>query len=88
MGLGHAGLEIGVLLVVLVVAVAARDPRPAIGAAVYLVPGLFFAVEERVTTGAPSTLALRHWAVVTALLVAVAAAAWRARRLQLTQREP
>jgi hypothetical protein len=82
--LAQAGLEIGVLLVVLVVAVAARDPRPAIGAAVYLVPGLFFAVEERVTAGAPSTLALRHWAVVTALLVALAAAAWRARRLQLT----
>jgi hypothetical protein len=86
--LAQAGLEIGVLLVVLVVAVAARDPRPAIGAAVYLVSGLLFAVEEKVTTGAPSTLALSHWAVLAALLVALAAAAWRARRLQLAQREP
>jgi hypothetical protein len=84
----QAGLEVGPLLVVLVVAVAALDPRPAIGAAVYLAPGLVYAVEETITTGAPSTLALGHWAVVAALMVGFAAAAWRARRLQLRQREP
>jgi hypothetical protein len=36
----------------------------------------------------PSTLALGYWAVLAALMVALAAAAWRIRRLQLTQREP
>jgi hypothetical protein len=46
--LAQAGLEVGLLLVVLVVAVAALDPRPAIGAAVYLAPGLVYAVEETV----------------------------------------
>ena len=86
--LAQAGLEIGLLLVVLVVAVGALDPRPAIGAAVYLAPGLVYAVEESITTGAPSTLALDYWAVLAALMVGFAAAAWRIRRLQLRQREP
>jgi hypothetical protein len=86
--LAQAALEVGLLLVVLVVAVAALDPRPAIGAAVYLAPGLVYAVEETITTGAPSTLALGYWAVLAALMVGFAAAAWRIRRRQLTQREP
>ena len=84
----QAGLEVGLLLVVLVVAVGALDPRPAIGAAVYLVPGLVDAAEETITTGAPSTLALGYWVVLAALMVGFAAVAWRARRQQLRQREP
>jgi hypothetical protein len=86
--LAQAGLEVGLLLVVLVVAVAALDPRPAIGAAVYLAPGLLYAAEESTTTGAPNTLTLGYWAVLAALMVALAAAAWRIRRQQLSQREP
>lgn len=86
--LAQAALEVGLLSVVLVVAVAALDPRPAIGAAVYLVPGLVHAAEETITTGAPSTLTLGHWAVTAALMVALAAVAWRARRRQLRQRGP
>jgi hypothetical protein len=86
--LAQAGLEVGLLLVVLVVAVGALDPRPAIGAAVYLAPGLVYAAEETITTGPPSTLALGSWAVLAALMVALAAAAWRARRQQLRQRQP
>jgi hypothetical protein len=84
----QAGLEVGLLLVVLVVAVGALDPRPAIGAAVYLAPGLVYAAGETITAGAHSTLALGSWAVWAALMVALAAAAWRARRQQLRQREP
>jgi hypothetical protein len=81
----QAGLEVGLLLVVLVVAVGALDPRPAIGAAVYLAPGLLYAAEETISTGPPSTLALGYWAVLAALMVALAAAAWRIRRQQLKQ---
>ena len=80
----QAGLEIGLLLVVLVVAVAARDPRPAIGAAVYLAPGLLYAVEETISAGPPSNIASGFWALSAALLVALAAAAWRIRRQQRT----
>jgi hypothetical protein len=84
----QAGLEIGLLLVVLVVAVGALDPRPAIGAAVYLAPGLLYAAAESVSTGAPSTLTLGYWAVLAALMVALVAAAWRGRRHQHRQPEP
>jgi hypothetical protein len=83
--LAQAGLQVGLLLAGLVVAVAALDPRPAIGAAVYLAPGLLYAAEESLTAGAPSTLALGYWAVLAALMVVLAAAAWRIRRQQLTQ---
>jgi hypothetical protein len=86
--LAQAGLEVGLLLVVLVVTIAALDPRPAIGAAVYLAPGLLYAVEESITAGAPSTLALGYWAVLASLMVALAVVAWRAGRRQLRQREP
>ena len=86
--LAQTSLEIGLLLVVLVVAVGALDPRPAIGAAVYLTPGLVYAAEESVSTGAPSTLALGYWTVLAALMVALVAAAWRSSRHQLKQREP
>jgi hypothetical protein len=86
--LAQAGLQVGLLLVILVVAVGALDPRPAIGAAVYLAPGLVYAVEESITTGTPSTLALGYWAVLATLMVGFTAAAWRIGRLQLRQREP
>jgi hypothetical protein len=84
--LAQAGLQVGLLLAVLVVAVGALDPRPAIAAAIYLAPGLLYAAEETITAGVPSTLALGYWAVLAALMVALAAAAWRIRRQQLTQR--
>jgi hypothetical protein len=51
-----AGAEMGLLLAVLVVAVGALDPRPAIAAAVYLVPGLLYGAES-IAEGASSTLA-------------------------------
>ena len=86
--LTQASLEVGLLLVVLVVTVGALDPRPAIGAAVYLAPGVLHAVEESITAGAPSTLELGYWAGLAALMVALAVVAWRARRRQLRQREP
>jgi hypothetical protein len=76
------------LLVVLVVTVGALDPRPAIGAAVYLAPGVLHAVEESITAGAPNTLELGYWAGLASLMVALAVVAWRARRQQLRQRKP
>jgi hypothetical protein len=79
-----AGAEVGLLLAVLVVAVGALDPRPAIAAAVYLVPGLLYAA-ERIADGAPSTLALGYWMVLAVLTVTLAAAAWRIGRQQRTQ---
>jgi len=78
-----AGVEVGLLLAVLVVAVGALDPRPAISAAVYLVPGLLYAAES-IAEGAPSTLALCYWIVLAVLTATLAAAAWRIRRQQLT----
>jgi hypothetical protein len=80
-----AGAEVGLLLAVLVVAVGALDPRPAIAAAVYLVPGLLYAAEG-IAEGAPSTLALSYWKVLAVLTATLAAAAWRIRRQQLAQR--
>jgi hypothetical protein len=80
-----AGAEVGLLLAVLVVAVGALDPRPAIAAAVYLVPGLLYAAEN-IAEGASSTLALAYWMVLAVLTATLAAAAWRIRRQQLTQR--
>jgi len=80
----RAGAEVGLLLAVLVVAVGALDPRPAIAAAVYLVPGLLYAAES-IAEGAPSTLALGYWMVLAVLTATLAAAAWRIRRQQLTQ---
>jgi hypothetical protein len=80
-----AGAEVGLLLAVLVVAVGALDPRPAIAAAVYLVPGLLYAAES-IAEGAPSTLALGYWMMLAVLTATLAAAAWRIRRQQLAQR--
>jgi hypothetical protein len=80
-----AGAEVGLLLAVLVVAVGTLDPRPAIAAAVYLVPGLLYAA-ERIAEGAPSTSALGYWMVLAVLMATLAAAAWRVRRQHLTQR--
>ncbi|HEV2922053.1 MAG TPA: hypothetical protein VG673_22865 [Actinomycetota bacterium] len=79
-----AGAEMGLLLAVLVVAAGALDPRPAIAAAVYLVPGLLYAAES-IAEGAPSTLALGYWMVLAVLTATLAAAAWRIRRQQLAQ---
>jgi hypothetical protein len=79
-----AGAEMGLLLAVLVVAVGALDPRPAIAAAVYLVPGLLYGAES-IAEGTPSTLALGYWMVLAVLTATLAAAAWRIRRQQLTQ---
>ena len=79
-----AGAEMGLLLAVLVVAAGALDPRPAIAAAVYLVPGLLYAAES-IAEGAPSTLALGYWMVLAVLTATLAATAWRIRRQQLTQ---
>jgi hypothetical protein len=80
-----AGAEVGLLLAVLVVAVGALDPRPAIAAAVYLVPGLVYAAES-IADGAPSTRALGYWMVLAVLTATLIAAAWRIRRQHLTQR--
>ena len=80
-----AGAEVGLLLAVLVVAVGALDPRPAIAATVYLIPGLLYAAES-VVEGAPSTRALAYWMVLAVLTATLAAAAWRIGRQQLTQR--
>jgi hypothetical protein len=80
-----AGAEVALLLAVLVVAVGALDPRPAIAAAVYLVPGLLYAAES-IAEGAPSTLALGYWMVLAVLTATLAAAARRIRRQQLTRR--
>jgi hypothetical protein len=79
-----AGAEMGLLLAVLVVAVGALDPRPAIAAAVYLVPGLLYGAES-IAEGASSTLALGYWMVLAVFTATLAAAAWRIRRQQLTQ---
>jgi hypothetical protein len=79
-----AGAEMGLLLAVLVVAVGALDPRPAIAAAVYLVPGLLYGAES-IAEGASSTLALGYWMVLAVFTTTLAAAAWRIRRQQLTQ---
>ena len=79
-----AGAEMGLLLAVLVVAVGALDPRPAIAAAVYLVPGLLYAAES-IAEGAPSTLALGYWMLLAVLTATLAATAWRIRRQQLAQ---
>jgi hypothetical protein len=80
-----AGAEVGLLLAVLAVAVGALDPRPAIAAAVYLIPGLLYAAENLVE-GAPSTLAPGYWMVLAVLTATLAAAAWRISRQQLAQR--
>jgi hypothetical protein len=80
-----AGAEVGLLLAVLVVAVGALDPRPAIAAAVYLVPGLLYAAES-IAEGAPSTVALGYWLVLAVLTATLAAAAWRIRRQHLAER--
>lgn len=79
-----AGAEMGLLLAVLVVAVGALDPRPAIAAAVYLVPGLLYGAES-IAEGASSTLGLGYWMVLAVFTTTLAAAAWRIRRQQLTQ---
>jgi hypothetical protein len=78
-----AGAEVGLLLAVLVAAVGALDPRPAIAAAIYLVPGLLYAAEI-IADGAPSTLALGYWMALAVLTATLAAAAWRISRRQLT----
>jgi hypothetical protein len=80
-----AGLGVGLLAAVLVVAVGALDPRPAVAAAVFLLPGLFHAAEY-LGEGGMSTSALVYLAVVALLAVSLAAVALGVRRAQLTGR--
>jgi hypothetical protein len=81
----QAGAEVGLLLAVLVVAVGTLDPRPAIAAAVYLVPGLIFAAES-ITEGPLSTLELGYWMMMAVLTATLAATAWRISRQHLARR--
>ena len=78
-----AGLEVGLVVAVLGVAVAARDPRPAVALAVFLTPGLFLAAEEA-AEAAMSLPALAYWTAVALLIVGLLAVAWRTRRAQLS----
>jgi hypothetical protein len=76
-----ACLEAGLLVALLVIAVGALDPRPAVAVAVFLTPGLFHAAEE-VAEGAMGPWALAYWMVVALLTVGLVAVAWRIRRIQ------
>jgi hypothetical protein len=80
-----AGLAIGFLAAVLVVAVAALDPRPAVAATVFLLPGLFFAGEELAEGGAGAGR-LGSLAVVALVIVGLGAVALAVRRAQLAER--
>jgi hypothetical protein len=80
-----AGLGVGLLAAVLVITVSALDPRPAVAAAVFLLPGLFHAAEY-LGEGGASTSALVYLAVVALLTVSLAAVALGVRRTQLTRR--
>jgi hypothetical protein len=72
----EAGLEAGLLIALVVVAVAALDPRPAVALAVFLTPGLFHAAEQ-LTEGAMGPRARVYWTVVALLTVGLVAVAWR-----------
>jgi hypothetical protein len=80
-----AGLGVGLLAAMLVITVSALDPRPAVAAAVFLLPGLFHAAEY-LGEGGASTSALVYLAVVALLTVSLAAVALGVRRTQLTRR--
>jgi hypothetical protein len=80
-----AGLGAGLLGLVLVVAVGALDPRPAVAAAVFLLPGLVHAAEH-LGEGGASGRALAYPAVVVLLTASLAAVAMGVRRAQLTGR--
>lgn len=79
------GLGVGFLVAVLVVAVGSLDPRPAVAAAVFLLPGVFHA-GEYLAEGGAGTGALGYLAAVVLLTVGLAAAALAIRRAQLTGR--
>jgi hypothetical protein len=80
-----AGLEAGFLVALLMIAVGALDPRPAVALAVFLTPGLFHAAEE-IAAGAMGPRALVYWTVVALLTVGLVAVAWRIRWIQHTER--
>jgi hypothetical protein len=80
-----AGLGVGLLVVVLVVAVGALDPRPAVAAAVFLLPGLVHAAEY-LGEGGASGRALAYLTVVALLTASLAAVAMGVGRAQLTGR--
>jgi hypothetical protein len=80
-----AGLGVGLLAAVLVVAVGALDPRPVVAAAVFLLPGLFHAAEYLAEGGA-TTSALVYLAVMAALTAGLTAVALGVRRTQLAGR--
>lgn len=76
-----AGLEAGIVVGVLLVAVAAVDPRPALAVVVYLAPGLVQAAEE-LSAGVAGPSRLAFWAVVGLLAVVGAVVAVRTGRAQ------
>lgn len=77
--LAGAGLQVAVALAVLPVTVGLRDPRPAVAAAVYLLPGLLHAA-ERLTEGDVGALELSYWSMLAGFTVVLAASAWRTSR--------
>lgn len=77
-----AGLGVGFLAAALVTSIGARDPRPAVAAAVFLLPGLFFA-GENLAEGGVGAGSLVSLAVVVLLIVGLAAVALSIRREQL-----
>ncbi|WP_061292857.1 hypothetical protein [Herbidospora cretacea] len=76
LGLLKAGAEAGALVVVLFAGRAAGDARWALAAAVYLLPGLVYAVESRAHGGWTT---LVYWGVLTLLAGAAVEAARRSR---------
>lgn len=80
-----AGLGVGLLAAVLVVAVGALDPRPVVAAAVFLLPGLFHTAEYLAEGGA-TTSALVYVAVMALLTAGLTAVALGVRRTQLAGR--
>jgi hypothetical protein len=79
------GLGIGLLAAVVVLAVGALDPRPAVAAAVFLLPGLVHA-GENLAEGGASTDGLVYLAVVILLTMGLASLALRIRRAHRTGR--
>lgn len=74
-----AGLEVTALGAVLLATVAARDGRWTLAAAVYLVPGLVYLVENLADHGRRG---LAYWGLLTLLVLASLAITHRARRMR------
>ncbi|MFI0417544.1 hypothetical protein [Spongiactinospora sp. 9N601] len=73
----RSALEILALLVVLFATIAARDARWALAATIYLFPGLVYIAENATNLGARG---MAYWGVLTTLLTAALAAAYRTRK--------